>query len=66
MNPNLKAFLQGFFFCLLLTASSLVIKTYWYKEIIHLNLTYYLGHLVICIICGFAVVFIRKQKRKAK
>lgn len=65
MNPNLKAFLQGFLFCLLLTVASLVIKTKWYNEVVQLNLTYYIGHLIICIICGFAVVFIRKQKRKA-
>ncbi|RZL48787.1 MAG: hypothetical protein EOP00_08390 [Pedobacter sp.] len=66
MNPNLKAFLQGFFFCLLLTAASLLIKTKWFDEVVQLDLNYYLGHLVICIICGIAVVFISKQKRKKK
>ena len=64
MNSNLKAFLQGFLFCLFLTIASLLIKIKIREEVVQTNLAYYLGHFVICMVCGFVVVFIQRNKRQ--
>lgn len=64
MNPNLKAFSQGFLFCLFLTIASLLIKVKTGSESVQMDLAYILGHFVICIICGFAVVLIQLKKRQ--